>query len=507
MDRESQEGRGGLTPTKQVVAAARVRRTSLGAGLLLLMTATGCAFQGQFTNTEFGPPVPVNASVEDVVGRINANIERLSAWRSNDVCISGQSLPVHLTGTIAVERPRNFRLTAGILGMDEEADFGSNTEWFWFWVKRASMNGQPSYVYQAKHEDVPTSQHLWQIPFQPDWLMEALGVVPIDAQHMSARVDQHTQVMSLISERLSPSGQPIKKVISVDLRHGLVLRHSLHDMNGNLIASARLEKHLPDRASGVVMPHQITLDWPQANLNIKLEIDQIDVNPRTIPPRNWQVPHKEPYSPAFDIGAMDRKRAQLAGATAGRARVAPAVAESPSSDAGNFGTPTASPNPPPLAPNGPPDQFGAPSPLAPPGRVTLGSGNPAGSRPEDDGAVWNQPLPSGPRGPRVSSDTSRSSGSGAAGRVQLGSFDADSLSSPPPRSPNSPPASSPWGSSPSSTSPSSAMPPPRTADADDPFGEAPAATGAPPPVRPTSAIPNPDGSAPNKGDPFESLPH
>ena len=86
--------------------------------------------------------------------RVNTNIDRLWAWRSNDVRISGQSMPVHLGGQIAVERPRNFRLTAGILGMDEEADFGSNTDWFWFWVKRGSAHGQPSYVYQARHEDV-----------------------------------------------------------------------------------------------------------------------------------------------------------------------------------------------------------------------------------------------------------------------------------------------------------------------------------------------------------------
>ncbi len=58
--------------------------------------------------------------------------------------ISGRSLPVHLTGHIAVAQPRNFRLTAGALGMTDEADFGSNAEWFWFWVRR----GQPNYVFR-----------------------------------------------------------------------------------------------------------------------------------------------------------------------------------------------------------------------------------------------------------------------------------------------------------------------------------------------------------------------
>ncbi len=214
-----------------------------------------------------------------------------------------------------MERPRNFRLTAGILGMDEEADFGSNNDWFWFWVKRGNANGQPSYVYQARHEDVPNSQMLSQIPFQPDWLMEALGVVPIDAQHVTLQPEPSGQIVNLISERLSPSGQTVKKVIRVDLRRGVVLSQSLHDMDGMLIARARLDRHVLDKTSGIVMPHLIALEWPQAQLQINLEIGQIDVNPTTIPPRNWEVPKKSPYYPAFDIGAMSRKQSQIAGSS------------------------------------------------------------------------------------------------------------------------------------------------------------------------------------------------
>src|SRR5262249_28414051 len=157
-----------------------------------------------------------------------------------------QSLPVRLGGQIAVDRPRNFRLTAGILGMDQEADFGSNADWFWFWVKRASVNGEPSYVYQAKHEDVKNSKKIFQIPFQPDWLMEALGVVPLDATSMTLTPDQNGQVVNLISERLSPSGQIVKKVIRVDLKRGVVLSHSLHDVHGALIAKARFDNHKID---------------------------------------------------------------------------------------------------------------------------------------------------------------------------------------------------------------------------------------------------------------------
>ncbi|HXY33569.1 MAG TPA: hypothetical protein VEI07_05030 [Planctomycetaceae bacterium] len=423
-------------------------------GLLLV---SGCSIPAPFTRNDFGPSLPANASAEQIVRRVNVNIEPLVAWRSNDVRISGQSMPVHLGGQIAVERPRNFRLTAGILGMDEEADFGSNHDWFWFWVKRGNANGQPSYVYQARHEDVPNSQMLSQIPFQPDWLMEALGVVPVDPQHVTLRLERNSQYMNLISERLSPSGQTVKKVIRVDLRRGVILSHSLHDLNGNLIARARLDQHFRDKQTGIIMPHLIALEWPQANLKINLEIGQIDVNPTAIPPGNWQVP-KKPYYPPFDIGALSRRQTQtaVAGVRGDQIDTASSTVAEPSA-------------------GGPPPQFGAPSPLASPNRTPTGRSGAAGTWPEaDGGSEWNQPLQASP-----------AAAPGAA-RGQISPFDPDA-SMPP-------------------TAKASASTSPKSATADNPFADPPVA-GSQSPPHPSPASPALSTSGSSNGDPFESLPH
>jgi hypothetical protein len=273
---------------------------------LVLLSAAGCSMSLPFAKNEFGPALPANAGAEEVVQRVNANIERLQAWRSSDLRISGRSLPVHLTGHIAVERPRNFRLTAGALGMTEEADFGSNADWFWLWVRRSN----PPRVFRARHDDLEHSDALRQmIPFQPDWLIEALGVVPIDPKQVTRIEPGEThQTVNLISELLSPSGQPVQKVIRVDLRHGVVLGHYLYDASRRLIAKADLGNHELDRAKGVIMPHLITLEWPQAGMQINLELGQIEINPTTIPPRIWEVPNKEPNYASFDIGARTRAR-------------------------------------------------------------------------------------------------------------------------------------------------------------------------------------------------------
>ena len=145
------------------------------------------------------------------------------------------------------------------------------------------------------------------IPFQPDWLIEALGVVPIDPKQVTRMEPGEThQTVNLISELLSPSGQPVQKVIRVDLRHGVVLGHYLYDANRRLIAKADLGKHALE--NGVIMPHLISLEWPQAGLQINLELGQIEINPTTVPPRIWEVPNKEPLYASYDIGARTRSR-------------------------------------------------------------------------------------------------------------------------------------------------------------------------------------------------------
>jgi hypothetical protein len=432
-----------------------VRGFSAGLAIVSFLSSAGCVLPSPFTRNDFGSPLPANATVEQVVQRVNTNIGPLKAWRSSDVRISGPSMPVHLGGQIAVEQPRNFRLTAGVLGF-EEADFGSNIDWFWFWVKRGAENGRPSYVYQARHEDVPNSRMLSQIPFQPDWLMEALGVVPIDAQHVTLHVEGRDYV-NLISERLSPSGQTVKKVIRVDLRRGIVLSHSLYDVQGRLIAGAHLDNHFRDKATGIIMPHLIALEWPQANLRINLEMNQIEVNPANVAAGNWQIPNKAPAYPPFDIGALTRKNPQVADRRAqsgarGRVDTASAAAVDPSWM------------------EGPPPQFGAPSPLARPSRLGSPSNNAAW--PEADASHdWSQP-------------TQAPTGS-APGRVQL---EATPFVGDP--------------AAPATKLPSSS--PPGSAAAGNPFADPPPASSPQTSSRPQ--FPGQSSSGGNSGDPFESLP-
>ncbi len=261
----------------------------LGACLLL---NPGCVFEKYF---HFQPdhgiqPVQPHLSQQAMIEHINQNIRALHSWSCTDAAIStrpSKFLPMKLTlsANISVERDKNFRLLASS-PFGQEADFGSNNERFWFWMRR----NKPPYVFTAQHADMAAVGRRLQIPFDPAWIMEALGVVPLDPNSITIQqqgMDPNT--MLFVSEVISPSQTVVRKEIVVDTHLGVVLAHRLYDANGQRLAEARLSRHHRE-PSGIIMPHEIELEWPQYQMAMTMELTTIDVNPSHLPERTWQLP-------------------------------------------------------------------------------------------------------------------------------------------------------------------------------------------------------------------------
>jgi hypothetical protein len=236
-------------------------------------------------------------SQQDLVRHLNANIARVNSWRCTSAKITSRErglTPMSLSAVISVEGDRNFRLTANNPLGGREVDLGSNSERFWFWSPRS----ETKHVYTARHDQLAQAQEYFPIPFQPDWLMEVLGVIPIDETEVTLEPPEPgARVGTLVANRVSPQGEPVKKLTVVDLCHGLVLEHWLLDQRGRLIAKATLRDHRPDPATGVVLPRQIDLDWPQARLGLALTFGPLEVNPTRLPPQTWTMPVVPDYPP------------------------------------------------------------------------------------------------------------------------------------------------------------------------------------------------------------------
>jgi hypothetical protein len=134
------------------------------------------------------------------------------------------------------------------------------------------------------------------IPFEPDWLMQALSVAPLPDSGVEFETAPTNDEARLVIQLFSVHGRPLRRVIVVDLkRGGIVTEHSLYDYNGRPIATAKLGRHTfhaIDKKSkiGVVMPHRVVLDWPQNQMSVTMELGKIEINPNSFPSEVWAMP-------------------------------------------------------------------------------------------------------------------------------------------------------------------------------------------------------------------------
>ena len=267
---------------------------------LLMVSAASLLAQGCITDRWFKPdhgiqPIEPHISHKALIEHLNQNIRSLHSWSCTDATIvtkPSKLLPIALTldAVITVERDKNFRLRARSL-LGEEADFGSNAERFWFWMRR----NKPPWVFTATHAQLGAVGRRLQIPFHPTWIMEALGVMPLDPNTVSVRqpgLDNNT--LLFVSEEISPSGEVVRREIEVDTHLGVILAHRLFDATGQRLAEARLSQHRRE-PSGVVMPHRIELDWPQHDSSMTVHLGTIEINPSDLSAQTFQLPEDSGY--------------------------------------------------------------------------------------------------------------------------------------------------------------------------------------------------------------------
>jgi hypothetical protein len=226
---------------------------------------------------------------------LNDNVTKLYAWRSTDVKITSRGLPP-LAAVMAVESPRKLRLIVRSFASDE-VDIGSNPERFWFWVRR----GEPRGILTASYDDLAEGRPMGPIPFQPDWLIETLGVVPFSAAQFQMREvpgDQSRRVL-FVADQVTPQGQRIHRTMLVDACQGVVLEHSLRDASGRLIARAVLGNYQRE-TGGVRLPHRLDLQWPDSGVDLTLRLGHIEINPTAISEQTWAMPSSA-EAPVIDL--------------------------------------------------------------------------------------------------------------------------------------------------------------------------------------------------------------
>jgi hypothetical protein len=267
--------------------------------LMLMMVALSGASCPQTIRQATGPPpaLPPNPSLAQVIDVVNANNGQIQNVFTNEATLTGPGMP-SLRASVAVDRPKRFRLRAetGLTG--PEVDLGSNEELFWVWIRR----NEPKAIYFCRHDQFAGSAAQRTMPIEPHWLIEALGLTTFDpANQHEGPYPRPGGQLEVRTTRQTPSG-PARKITILNARQGWILAQHVYDATGTLTASAVASRHRRDPLTGLVMPRTIDIQCPAAQFSMRVDLGNVQIN-RQMPGAEqlWAMPQYEGY-PTVNLG-------------------------------------------------------------------------------------------------------------------------------------------------------------------------------------------------------------
>jgi hypothetical protein len=195
-------------------------------------------------------------------------------------------------GRLALERPRSFKLEMfqGALGRTV-ADIGSNDEKFWFWFS----NKKDRSVYYCNYDDLSATS--LAVTYQPDWIVEAMGLKPItadEAAQIKVRPATDPGSTELTFPPTRNRGETYSRVLIVSDRTRRVQEFRIKDADGKtVIAQATIKKYrvLPldrvssDRSSAdsataetCVIPESVVLEWKKEFISLDVALREVKLN-------------------------------------------------------------------------------------------------------------------------------------------------------------------------------------------------------------------------------------
>lgn len=247
------------------------------ASVLLATTTMGCTLFPLTAKNETPAPVRNNGTTEHFVKYWNANSDRIESLRCDklEIDVDSQGQSYGLSAQLGYHREHDFRLLGKFMGKSE-VDLGSNNDEIWFWIARAN----PPSVYFCKREEL--SHVKLATPFQPDWLVEVLGVGRIDVEKYREGHSNDTY-FTLVTEERTPAGLPVTKRLVVDRQTNRIRAFEIFDGKKRLM-EAVVEEYHDDPAIGYFVPSRLRIEWPDADTRLKIAMNPRKIEVNTITP-------------------------------------------------------------------------------------------------------------------------------------------------------------------------------------------------------------------------------
>jgi hypothetical protein len=258
------------------------RAASWAMVLLTLWVAGGATCYRQTTKAHALPPPEVfngMPSLDELAAVVNRT-DAITQLSSNSVSVEVPSMSnvPRLSASLAIDRPRNFRMRASVpLLLGSGIDLGSNNERFWFEVPEAMTQT----LYYARHDQYQKQSVRSILPVDPSWFVDALGLVHLDASQVVEgpilRTDGRLEVRSMMPY---PDGL-YSRVCVIEPTAGYVTDQILYGPSGKLIAGASASNHRYYPEQKCALPHLVHVRLVPENgppLELKMAIGTYAVN-------------------------------------------------------------------------------------------------------------------------------------------------------------------------------------------------------------------------------------
>jgi hypothetical protein len=193
---------------------------------------------------------------------------------------------------IVAAKPSQFRMQAGLPFGGDQLDVGSNSQEFWMYVKQSN----PKYLY-CSHADFAKVQDQLPVPFEPDWVLQALGITTFpETRNYRIETSERDHAYYLSWEDTTANGQRVLKIVEFageratsttpQVRRHLVLAPTKSG-GWETIASAEIKQVItkevgsePGSNQGVYVqiPTNVILEWPTQKMKMELSLGRVKIN-------------------------------------------------------------------------------------------------------------------------------------------------------------------------------------------------------------------------------------
>jgi hypothetical protein len=258
-----------------------------------MLSASGCRAWNTGPLALSPTPRPLadrTLDVDKFVAEHNKNAEQIQTLEAKPtIGVYGRVMKAHTDGRLALERPRNFKLELSSARGTKEADLGSNDEEFWFWVSSEKS------VYWCKYADIDSSA--LAITYQPDWIIEALGLKPITPEE-AAKIRVHPGEVrgttTLVFPATRNGSETYTRMMIVENNTRRIKQNRIYAGNlqspsassRSLLAQAEVSRYTDydvgsgDTADGQAcyLPESVKLEWKRDQLTLDVLMQDVKVN-------------------------------------------------------------------------------------------------------------------------------------------------------------------------------------------------------------------------------------